>query len=201
METPPRSRRDDSQLRCSTTARGSGAWARVAKLSDPIAIGDVWYLVSPQEKIASTIPDFSAVKDDAEKKRRNEKAEQLAKERADTILAKVKETKNLATVAAEQKLTVEETGAFTRQGGYIPKIGAIPDLKKAAFQLTPETPIVPQVYTWSSNAFVAVLHEKTTPSEKNLPNKKRSVNNSSNANKTMSSPTDSPLEKTLDHYV
>ncbi len=176
VETPPLAREETiPNLGAQPQLVEAALGLELQKLSEPIAIGDVWYLVSPQEKIASTIPEFSAVKDDAEKKRRGEKAEQLAKEKADAILAKVKETKNLATVAAAQKLTVDDTGPFTRQGGYIPKIGAIPDLKKAAFQLTPEAPIVPQVYTWSGNAFVAVLHEKITPSEEEFAKQKEGI--------------------------
>jgi peptidyl-prolyl cis-trans isomerase D len=133
------------------------------KVSEPVSVGNVWYLVSLREKVASTIPDFVAVKEEAEKKKKSEKAEQLAKEKAEAILAKAKEAKNLAAVADEQKLTVEESGLFPRQGGYIPKMGTVADLKKAAFQLTPEAPVAPQVYMWSGNAFVAVLKEKTSP--------------------------------------
>jgi peptidyl-prolyl cis-trans isomerase D len=137
------------------------------QISEPIEVNDSWYLVSLREKIASTIPELSVVKEEAEKKLKGEKAEQRAKEKAEALLAKVKETKDLATAAAEQNLTVEETGSFSRQGGYIPKMGSLPELKKAVFQLTLESPVAPQVSMWSGNAFVAVLKEKTaaTPEE------------------------------------
>ncbi len=145
------------------------------KISEPIAVGDVWYLVSPREKVASTIPEFSAVKDEAEKKWKSEKAEQLAREKAEALLVKVKETKNLKAAAAEQQLTVEDTDPFTRQGGYIPKMGALPELKKAAFQLTPEAPVAPEVYMWSGNAFVAVLKEKTAPTNEEFEQQKEAI--------------------------
>jgi hypothetical protein len=135
----------------------------VQQTSDPIEGNETWYLVSPREKAASHIPEFSVVKEEAETKFKGEKAEQRAKEKAEALLAKVKETKDLAAAAAEQNLAVEETGSFSRQGGYIPKMGSLPDLKKAAFSLTLESPVVPQVSLWSGNAFVAVLKEKITP--------------------------------------
>jgi peptidyl-prolyl cis-trans isomerase D len=131
------------------------------QISEPIEVNDSWYLVSLREKAASNIPEFSAVKEEAEKKLKGEKAEQRAKEKAEALLAKVKETKDLAAAAAEQKLTVEDTGSFSRQGSYIPKMGSLPDLKKVAFQLTPESPIAPQISMWSGNAFVVILKEKT----------------------------------------
>lgn len=147
----------------------------IQKISEPVSVGDVWYLVSPREKVASTIPDFATVKEEAEKKKKSEKAEQLAKEKAEAVLAKVKESKNLAAVATEQKLAVEETGPFLRQGGYIPKMGTVAELKKAAFQLTPEAPVAPQVYMWSGNAFVAVLKEKTSPTTEEFDKQKEEI--------------------------
>jgi len=145
------------------------------KISEPIAIDDSWYLVSPLEKVASTISPFNAVKEEAEKKRRGEKAEQQAKAKAETILAKIKETKDITAVAAEQKLTVEDTGAFTRQGSYIPKMGSLPDFKKIAFRLTPEAPVAPEVAMWSGNAFVAILKEKIPPSSVDFDKQKETI--------------------------
>lgn len=132
----------------------------VDQVSAPVKAGDAWYILSPREKVESKIPDFAVVTEEAEKRLRNEKAEQLAKTKAEALLAKVKEKKDLAAVASEEKLQVEETGPFTRQGGYIPKMGNLPDLKKEAFRLTTESPIAPQAYLWSGNAFVAVLKEQ-----------------------------------------
>lgn len=143
--------------------------------SDPIEVSDSWYLVSLREKVASTIPEFSVVRDEAEKKLKAEKAEQQAKEKAEALLAKVKETKDLEAAAAEQKLTVEATGTFTRQGSYIPKMGSLPDLKKMAFQLTSEAPIAPQVAMWSGNAFVAALKEKVAPSPEDFDKQKDAI--------------------------
>lgn len=135
----------------------------VDQVSAPVQVGDSWYLVSPREKVDSKIPDFAAVAEEAEKRARSEKAEQLAKTKADALLAKAKESKDLTTVARQDHLKVEETGPFSRQGTYIPKMGNLPDLKKEAFRLTPESPLAPQTYVWGGNAFVAMLKEQPPP--------------------------------------
>jgi peptidyl-prolyl cis-trans isomerase D len=145
------------------------------QISEPIEANENWYLVALREKVASYIPELSVVKEEAEKKLKGEKAEQRAKEKAEALLAKVKETKDLAAVAAEQKLTVEETGSFSRQGSYIPKMGSLPDLKKIVFQLTPESPVVSQVSMWSGNAFVVVLKEKTEPTPEEFEKQKDTI--------------------------
>jgi hypothetical protein len=144
-------------------------------VSEPTVVADSWYLVSPREKVASTIPDFTTVKDEAEKKRNSEKAEQLAKTKAEGLLKRLQETKDLAALAAEQKLTVEESGAFSRQGNYIPKMGSMPDLKKDAFRLTKESPIAPQPYLWGGNAYVVVLKDRTEPDPQEFDKQKNTL--------------------------
>jgi len=145
------------------------------QVSEPLEVADTWYLVSPRAKVPSTIPDFATVAAEAEKRHRSEKAEQLAKEKAEAVLARLQETKNLATAAAEQRLTVEESDPFTRQGSYIPKMGNLTELKKAAFRLTSDAPIAPQVYLWEGNAFVAVLKEQTPPDPQEFEKQKDTI--------------------------
>ena len=129
------------------------------QISDPVQVDDTWFLVSLSERAPSRIPEFTAVQEEAEEQYRSEQAERLAQEKADKLLTKLKETKDLASLAKAEALTVEETGAFARRGGYIPKIGVVPDLKTEAFRLTPEAPVASQSYTWGGNTFVAVLKE------------------------------------------
>jgi len=145
------------------------------QVSEPIDVKDTWYLVSPREKVPSTIPDFATVADEAEKRWKSEKAEHLAQEKANALLARVKETKDLAAVVAQEHLKVDETGPFTRQGGYIPKIGTLPDLKNAAFRLTSDAPVVPQTYLWGGNAFVAVLKERLPPNLQEFDKQKAAI--------------------------
>ena len=129
------------------------------QISDPVQVDNTWFLVSLAERVPSRIPEFTAVQEEAEERYRSEQAERLAQEKADKLLTKLKETKDLASLAKAEALTVEETGAFARRGGYIPKIGVVPDLKTEAFRLTPEAPVASKSYTWGGNTFVAVLKE------------------------------------------
>ena len=129
------------------------------QISDPVQVENTWFLVSLAERVPSRIPEFTVVQEEAEERYRSEQAERLAQEKADKLLTKLKETKDLASLAKAEALTVEETGAFARRGGYIPKIGVVPDLKTEAFRLTPDAPVASQSYIWGGNAFIAVLKE------------------------------------------
>ena len=129
------------------------------QISAPVQVDNTWFLVSLAERAPSRIPEFTAVQEEAEEQYRSEQAERLAQDKADKLLTKLKETKDLASLAKAEALTVEETGAFARRGGYIPKIGVVPDLKTEAFRLTPEAPVASRSYTWGGNTFIAVLRE------------------------------------------
>ncbi len=129
------------------------------QISDPVRVDNTWFLISLAERAPSRIPEFTAVQEAVEEQYRSEQAERLAQEKADKLLTKLKETKDVASLAKAEALTVEETGAFARRGGYIPKIGVVPDLKTEAFRLTPEAPVAPQSYTWGGSTFVVVLEE------------------------------------------
>ena len=138
------------------------------QISAPVQVEDTWFLVSLTERAPSRIPEFTAVQEEAEEQYRSEQAERLAQEKADKLLTKLKETRDLASLAKAEALTVEETGAFARRGGYIPKIGVVPDLKTEAFRLTPEAPVASRSYTWGGNTFIAVLQEYTPADSEQL---------------------------------
>ena len=117
------------------------------------------------DKLPSHIPQLTEARERVEAAARKERAESLAKAKAEAVLAELKTT-GIDAVAAKDNLKVEETGPFGRQGTYVPKVGSSEDLKKAAFQLTPEKPVAPAVYTVAgSSVVVAVLKEHIAADE------------------------------------
>ena len=154
-------------------------------ISSPVTVNETTYLILPTEKQASQIPDFETMKDEVEGRYRSEQAEQLAKEKAEALLARVTDSKSFDPIMKEQEaqeeteekkaLEVEETGLFTRQGGYIPKIGSLPELKKAAFRATEDNPVIPDVYLWGGNAFVAILQEAVSPDSAEFEEQKKTL--------------------------
>ena len=66
----------------------------------------------------------------------------------------------LEDVATAEKLTVEETGPFTRSGDYVPRIGTAPELKRYAFAPGGASPAAPEVSVVGGDAYVVVLKER-----------------------------------------
>jgi len=117
------------------------------------------------EKIAAHVPALADIRDRVESAARTERAAALAKSTAEAVLADLQKTHDLDAVAQANNLKVDETGPFTRQTTYLPKIGGAPDLRKAVFQLTSENPVAPAVYAVSGSSVVAVLKERIPADE------------------------------------
>ena len=150
------------------TIAGLGRLPQLATAAVATAAGEVGGVVdTPKgfvlfrvvEKMPSHVPELAEVRDRVDSAARKERAQAISKSKAEAIVADLQKS-DLDTVAKAAKASVEETGPFGRQGDTIPKIGASPELHKAAFQLTPNKPVVPAVYTVSGSSIIAVLKER-----------------------------------------
>ena len=122
----------------------------------------VVYVFRVTEKIPSNVPPFEKIQTRVETALRDNRAADKAREHGERIRKELDGGKTLVDVAAAEKLTVQETGPFSRGGEYVPKIGGVVGLSAQAFELTPEKPVAPEVYATSRAAYVAVLKEKTS---------------------------------------
>ncbi|MCK4622913.1 MAG: SurA N-terminal domain-containing protein [Desulfuromonadales bacterium] len=128
------------------------------ELARPVQTTQGIFLFTLKERQASRLPELEEVKALVELAYRTEQAQTLAKELADKLLAKAQELKSLRKAAAELKLTIEESGEFSRSfGAFIPRIGSSAELAETAFNLTVEEPIAPLVYTIDNKYLVASL--------------------------------------------
>jgi hypothetical protein len=167
VEPPPFSQQEPvAGLPSSTEVRDAAFAAEEGEVGDIATLDSGYVVFVVTERKQSYIPDFDAVRQQAEKELRLKRAEEAAHQQAEALLAKLKEAPgNLETIAAENKLAVEKTGPFRRLGGYISNVGNVPELKEAAFRLTPEDPVAPAVYEVNGDAFVALFDERLPANE------------------------------------
>ena len=124
------------------------------------------------ERIPAHVPDLAAIRERVESAVRHERAQALAQSTAEGILAELQKTPDIDAVAKAHNAKAEETGGFARQATSVPNIGSAPDLKKAAFQLTPEKPVAPAVYSVADSRVVAVLKERIAADEEKFSTEK-----------------------------
>jgi peptidyl-prolyl cis-trans isomerase D len=170
VETPPPFGRHEPI----TGVAQNDALADVVFQTEPGQIGDIatldtgYVVFRAEERIATFIPELSAVRDKVDAALKHEGAVVKAKEKAEELLKQLKEKPDLDAAAAADGFKVEETGPVARLGGYVPQIGAAQDLKDAAFALTKQSPVAPSVYQVEGNSFVVVLKDRLPADDSKL---------------------------------
>ncbi|MBN2644065.1 MAG: SurA N-terminal domain-containing protein [Desulfuromonadaceae bacterium] len=133
--------------------------AEVNELLAPVKIASTVYLCQLSDKQDSYLPELSEVRNDVEQAWRRQQAGLLAATAAESAL----EAARAGTVLSEltpKGAKLQETGLFSRSlGDFVPKIGALPELSKDAFDLTIKQPIAPRVYRLSDTAYVVRLKQ------------------------------------------
>jgi peptidyl-prolyl cis-trans isomerase D len=162
-ETPPFAAADEvpgvGRLKAFTDA----AFALgVDQPSDLIEGDDVVYLLEPIERLDPQVPSVAELGQRPLDDARRARAEALAKERAEKLLARAKEI-GLEKATAEQQLTIDSTGPFEGRAGVVPKLGGAPELRADALALTPDHPLGPKVYDVGGDAVVVALKERIAP--------------------------------------
>ncbi|MFI5319564.1 MAG: peptidylprolyl isomerase [Myxococcota bacterium] len=136
------------------------------KLSEIVETPFGFHLIRVEEKkAASELPYSEASARVAQDLARVDAAAAVARTEADAIAAAVKSGKSLEDAAREKGAQILRPAAFRRRAdGFIPELGAAPELMSAAFSLTPEKPADGVVHSLGENLFALVqLVEKKTP--------------------------------------
>jgi peptidyl-prolyl cis-trans isomerase D len=101
---------------------------------------------------------------------RQDAAAALARSRAEALSSALREGQDLVALARKQDLEILRPDALRRRpDGYVPQIGAAPELMAAAFTLTEAKPADPTIHEAGQNMFVLIqLLERKAPSESEL---------------------------------
>lgn len=135
---------------------GEAAFALVDidSVSEAVKAGDRYYLIQLQERIESRVPPLDEVRDRVTAAYRTERAREIARQRAEALLEKLRSTPADAVKSALDGRELVETPGFTRRGGFIPGLGSIPGLKDVAFQTKADGDLLARVFVEGDAAYV-----------------------------------------------
>jgi peptidyl-prolyl cis-trans isomerase D len=141
--------------------------AEVFKLKDgevrALTDGPEPYLVKLIARVPSRIPTLDQSKDLARKAFIRIEAERKAREQAQAMLKQIKTPADLAAVAAQNHLSVAQTGDFAKASRAVPGIGEVPGLAAAAAALPKLPGVIDQVLENDGNPFIFELTSRTPP--------------------------------------
>jgi peptidyl-prolyl cis-trans isomerase D len=129
-----------------------------AKAISPVVEGTTaYYLLRVKQKKAAAVPPLEEVKAKIEKDLTDTKAQDLLTQKAIALLAQLKKEKDIARVAQQNGLKVDETGLFVRSAEPIPKIGDLPELRPGGIQVFAQRPIADKVYKQKDADYIIAL--------------------------------------------
>ncbi len=137
---------------------------RVALSLKPSQVGpivsapDALYLMEGAERMEPVVPPLEDVKDGITETLTRRKAREMARKKGEELLAELRETPDLARVAASDGLDVGDTGLFPRGQAEIPEIGILP-LPLGRLTVTKEKPVVETAYLQDDTVYVMVLRK------------------------------------------
>ncbi len=131
------------------------------EMGRPVNLPEGVVLFTVKERRPSRLPELAEVRAEVEQAYRQQHTEALARQTAEELLAALGKGQSLESQAKAQRLTIEETGLFTRAyGNFIPRLGNLENLAQAAFELTAEKPAAPEIYESDGKFIVATLKER-----------------------------------------
>ena len=136
------------------------AFALTAKELSPVIEGAKdYYLVRLKQRKEPSVPPLDAVKSDIEKRLRESKARELLLNKANALLQQLKKEKDIAKLAAQNGIKLEETGWFARSAPQLPKIGELTELRGAGIMVAAQNPVAERVYTQKDAAYLFALKD------------------------------------------
>lgn len=179
VETPSAVAQNEVLPGVGSAALVNAAFATAAGATGPLvesSTGD-FFVFKVIERVAPHVPLLADIRDRVVTAARSDQAGQLAKAKADAFLAELQkaEKPDLGAAAQAAGVTVDETGAVTRQSMFVEKLGVAPDLIRDGFRLTPEKPLAPAVYAISGASVVAALKERVPADEAKFKETKNSL--------------------------
>ena len=121
------------------------------------------YLVKLIAREPSRLPTLDQSKDLARKAFIRVEAEKKAREAAQGMFKQIKSPGDLATVAAQNHLSVAQTGDFPKASRAVPGLGEIPGLTTAAAALPTLPGVIDQVMENDGNSYIFELTSRTAP--------------------------------------
>lgn len=131
---------------------------RPDRIGPVVSASDALYLLQVSERVEPAVPPLEEVTDKVREMLTRRKARDLARSRADALLAELEESPDLGKVAAGRGLTVEDTGLFPRKQAEIPDIGFL-SLPLGRLTLSRERPVAESAYVHDDSVYVLVLRK------------------------------------------
>jgi peptidyl-prolyl cis-trans isomerase D len=132
---------------------------KAKEVSSVIEGTNAYYILEVKERQEAFVPPLDAVLGKIEKGLKESKAYEIAVQNANDLLDQLKKEPNLAKLARDKKLKLEETGLFARNTQQLPKVGELQNLTIGSLALSARKTVADKIFTQADAAFVFAFKE------------------------------------------
>ena len=132
---------------------------KAKEVSSVIEGPNAYYVLKAKERTEAIVPPLDAVRGKIEKGLKESKAYEMSVQQANDSLDQVKKERNVAKLARDKKLKLEETGWFARNTQHLPKVGELQNPTAGSLALSARKPIPDKIFTQADTAFVFAFKE------------------------------------------
>ncbi len=133
----------------------------------PVVEGNAaYYLMRMKQKKEAVVPPLDGVRSKIEKDLTELKARNLLDQKANTLLEQLRKEKDIARLAEQNNLKLDETGLFLRSAAQLPKIGELPETTGQVIPLSAHIPIAEKVYKQKDAAYL-IAFKSSEPADMN----------------------------------
>ena len=147
-------------------------------ISDVVQVGNTYYLIYIKEKKAPEDLPLDKVKDQVVKDLTGKMKKDKAREQAAAIAKQIKSAKSLKEIAKANKLTVQTSKPFSRNG-FVDAAGNSKAFIEAGFSVDEKQPVHPEVVETPLGFFIIGFNKRELPTDKqiakNLPQLKQQL--------------------------
>ena len=126
--------------------------------------GSGLFLIQLIDRDPAHIPPLKQIEDRVRDALVRREAENMARERAESLMKQIKNAADFNKVAETSHLTVHKTDPFDRSSNTVPTIGDFPEVTQAVGNITPVPGVVPKVMVQSGNYYIIELLSRQSPS-------------------------------------
>lgn len=127
---------------------------RSNEVSPVIEGTNAYYLLRIKQRTEPTVPPLDTVRPKIEKTLKESKAHEALLQKAKSLLDQLRKEKDMAKVAQQNNLKLEETGWFLRNASQLPKIGELSEARAGGIALSAQKPLPDKIYTQNDAAYI-----------------------------------------------
>ena len=129
------------------------------EVAAPVEGPNGYYVMRVRQRREPSVPSLDQARPQIEKRLKETKALELATQKGEALLGRLKKERDIRRLAKEEGLVVEETGLFPRDAPEIPRVGVLREIRSGGILVSSRQPVAERIYTQDGRVYLFSFKE------------------------------------------